>query len=173
MGKTGLVWLVVCLLPAALAAGLYGLVGRRAAPVPHVFWRVMAYALAVVDLLLLAGVIVISVWIAVAAHKDLFSLAVAGTAIAALQLLVALCLLAFRQPRLLLGWCAGSLLGMACAVVILVSLGGLALKSGHGALVGALVLGATLPQLALSGGPLTVLPLLWIWQRWAAHHPAQ
>jgi hypothetical protein len=35
MGKTGLVWLVVCLLPAALAAGLYGLVGRRAAPVPH------------------------------------------------------------------------------------------------------------------------------------------
>lgn len=167
---TTLHWVVLaaCLLPVLLGAGLYWLAGQRSAPRPHFAWAVIAYVVTTLDLIVIAAIIGVSAWQAFSVDNDWLVVPIVPLAIAILQGLVAVYLLHRQQPRFLLGWCLGSLVGLACAVVLLVSLGVLALKSGHGALVATVLLMAVLPQLAFSSGPLAGLPLAWLWHRWAA-----
>ena len=160
--------LAACLLPVLLGAGLYWLAERRSASRPHFAWAVITYVVTTLALTVIAAIIGASVWQAFSVDKEWLVVPLVPLTIAIVQGLVAVYLLLRRQLPLLLGWCLGSLVGLACAVVLLVSLGVLALKSGHGALVATVLLMAVLPQLAFSSGPLAGLPLVWLWHRWAA-----
>ncbi|MGB2754670.1 MAG: hypothetical protein WBD75_01975 [Phycisphaerae bacterium] len=120
------------------------------------------------DLIAIAAIIGVSAWKAFSVDNDWLIITLVPLAIATLHGLMAVYLLLRRQPLFLLGWCLGSLVGLACAVVTLVSLFVIGVKGGHGTLVGAFFLMAVLPQLVFSSGPLAGLLLVWLWHRWAA-----
>ena len=158
--------ITVCLLPVVAGFVLYGVAGWRPGAPAHRAWRAATLVAFLVTLGLLAVVVGLSAWAAASVAEDKRILAVIPLAIAVLQAAAAGFLLWRRQPRLLLGWCLGSMAGLTCAVVLAVYLGWIALRSSYGALVAAVFLMAVGPQAVFSAGPLAVLPFAWLWQRW-------
>jgi len=130
-------------------------------------WRILAYIVATADLGVLSVAAAVSAWCSLTVAADFLYLAIVPLAIAGLQGLMAVYLLARGRTRLLLGWCLGSLAGLIGGLILLVLLGVVALKTGHGTLAAAVLLMAVAPQLVFSVGPLAGLLLVWICQRLA------
>ncbi len=169
LGAECLVAVAVSLLPTGLAAGCFALIGRRESRLPGVVTRVTAHAVALCDLLML---VILSIFCLLGIVLGTFRSAPPVTLLAGLLLVIALLqggavvlLIRWSRTRSLVCWSFGSLLGMFIATGLL-ALGVVvgAKNASHG---GVLFLFAALSvyPLALSSGPLLMVPAIWMWKQ--------
>lgn len=144
--------------------GLYLLAGRRPVPSPHIIWQIIAYSFGVIYLLVDLSFLNYLAWeVSHSSDNEGKAIAISSLSLGSLYC-VAMVAYIFWRPRLLLGWCLGSLVGIYLLHLVVSSWSYSSDWTGVG--LGAVLIFVT-PAVFFIIGPLLGLPFAWIWQ-WRA-----